>query len=152
MKDLESNAADAEVAALLRQSVGGLARRLRATRPDTGVSLTGLSILGLLYRRGAMTPSALAGEERIQPQSLTRVLAALEEKALIARQADPTDRRQVIVHITDTGRRVLREDARLREAWLRQAIARLSPTEREVLRLAAGLMEQLGQTTGTGED
>lgn len=137
-----------DLAGLLRRGVGALARRLRATRPEGGVSLTGLSLLGRLHLGGPATPSALAGEERIQPQSLTRVLAALESRDLIERHSDPADRRRVLIRITDAGRAVLREDARLKEAWLERALSRLSPTERELLRLAAGLMERMTEEEG----
>jgi len=136
---------DAALAGLLRQSVGALSRSLRGARAETGVGLTGLSILGRLHLGGDATPSALAAQERTQPQSLTRVLAQLEEKALIERHPDPSDRRQVIVRITPAGRALLREDARAREAWLAEAITRLTPTERGVLRLAADLMRRLAE-------
>src|SRR5258707_15424833 len=104
---LPENTANAEVAALLRQSAGALSRRLRATRIEPGVSLTSLSVLGRLHRSGDMTPSALAAQERVLPQSLTRILAALEGKGLIERQSDPADRRQVLVRITVEGRMIL---------------------------------------------
>lgn len=141
---------DAETASLLRQAVGSLARRLRTTRkshgqPDDGISLTGLSLLGRLHQSGPLTPSTLAADEGMQPQSLTRVLAMLEEKGLIRRSGDPTDRRQVLVFLTDQGTALLRNHARQREAWLREALQTLSPAERGLLRLAAGLMLDLSR-------
>lgn len=142
---IDRTAHDAETIGLLRQGVSALARRLRATRQDSGVSLTGLSVLGRLHHTGARTPSALAADERMQPQSLTRVLAALDDKGLITKDADPSDRRQILVRLTEAGTAVLRADARQREAWLTTALSRLSPTERDLLRLAAGLMLDLAR-------
>ncbi|MBP2302263.1 MarR family winged helix-turn-helix transcriptional regulator [Azospirillum picis] len=145
---------DAETASLLRQAVGTLSRRLRQAGKSQGdpqegpVSLAGLSVLARLHRGGARTPSALAIEEHMQPQSLTRVLAALEEKGFISRSADPADRRQVLVRLTEDGTALLREEARRRDEWLRSALATLSPTERDLLRLAAGLMLDLDARTG----
>ncbi|CAO3419430.1 MarR family winged helix-turn-helix transcriptional regulator [Azospirillum endophyticum] len=136
---------DEQTASLLRQAIGSLSRRLRATGKTRGrmgdaVGLTALSVLSRLHHMGPRTPSALAADEDMQPQSLTRVLAALEDKGLIDRSGDPQDRRQVLIRLTEDGLSLLREEARHREAWLRRALAPLSPTEREVLRLAAGLM------------
>ena len=137
------NSPSAHIAHELRQGVVTLARRLRATQSDVALSGMSLSILGRLHRDGEANPSALAAQEHMQPQSLTRVLAALEERELIERLPDPRDGRQVRIRITKAGRLALREDAKLKEAWLAAAIERLSPTEREVLRLAGDLMRQM---------
>jgi DNA-binding MarR family transcriptional regulator len=121
-----------------------LNRRLRAERIGYGLSLNRLSLLGLLCHNGPMTATALAAAERLQPQSLTRMLARLESDELIVRRPDETDRRQVLIDVTQKGVAVLAEDTRRREAWLAGAMAeRLTPTERELLRLAAGLMDRL---------
>jgi DNA-binding MarR family transcriptional regulator len=136
---------EAQVAAgVLRQGMAQLARRLRAERVSHGLSRSRLSLLNLLALNGPMTASAMAAAERLQPQSLTRMLTRLENDGLIVRSPDDTDRRQVRIDITREGVAVLDEDTRRREAWLATAMAeRLTPTERELLRLAAGLMERL---------
>lgn len=132
------------VASALREGMARLNRRLRAERLGHGLSLNRLSLLGLLCRNGAMTATALAAVERLQPQSLTRMLARLESEQLIVRRPDDNDRRQILIDITPSGAAVLAEDTRRREAWLAGVMAeRLTLTEREVLRLAAGLMERL---------
>ncbi len=133
----------ARIAQELRQGIVTLARRLRATQSEVALSSMSLSILSRLHRGGETTPSALAALEHMQPQSLTRVLAALEEHQLIERAPDPSDGRRVLVRITKAGRIALREDAKLKEVWLAAAIEKLSPTEREVLRLAGELMRQM---------
>jgi DNA-binding MarR family transcriptional regulator len=100
-----------------------------------------VAVLGRLYRAGTHTPKALTEAERIQPQSLTRVLATLQERGLINRAPDPADGRQSLVDITAKGRATLQEYTEQRERWLAEAMAEtLSPTERELLRLAAELM------------
>jgi len=131
-------------AAVLREAMGQLGRRLRAERVGYGLSRSRLSLLTLLSRNGPMTASAMAAAERLQPQSLTRKLSRLEDDGLILRSPDDKDRRQVRIMITDKGAAVVEEDTFRREAWLAKAMAeRLTPTERELLRLAAGLMERL---------
>ncbi|HEY4343603.1 MAG TPA: MarR family transcriptional regulator [Parvibaculum sp.] len=138
-----SDQKSAGIAAALREGVTALSRHMRAARPAAGLSATSLIVLSRLHRGGEMTPTLLASLDKMQPQSLTRVLAALEERELIRRVPDPTDGRRVPVRITQAGRLVLREDSRLREAWLSRALEKLSPTEREVLRLAADLMQRM---------
>jgi DNA-binding MarR family transcriptional regulator len=87
---------------------------------------------------------ALAELERIQPQSLTRVLADLVEEGLISRRPDPDDGRRQLLEITPDGRAALTGDMQMRDAWLAKAMdSELSDAERELLRTAAKLMERL---------
>lgn len=136
---------DSELASGLRISVMRLARRLRAHRLDSGLSLTQLAALATLDRHGAMSPGELAEHERVQPPSMTRVIALLEGRGLVTRVPHPTDGRQRIVTATPEGRGLLREDRRRREAWLACRLAELDAEERAVLRAAAPVLERLGQ-------
>lgn len=134
------------IAAVLRRGTMRLARRLRMERPDTGVPSLELSVLAHLNRRGSMTAGEIAAAERVQPQTLTRTLAALEGKGEIRRQADPADRRRSALSITAAGREVLVTDMRQRDSWLALAMAEeLTPTERRLLYLAGELMEHLAE-------
>ena len=83
-----------EALAILR-AVLSLGRRLRAERPDGAVPLAALGILVTLARSGPMVATRLAAEERLQPQSLTRIVARLEEGGVIARTRSTTDRREI---------------------------------------------------------
>ena len=133
-----------ELAGQLRTSVARLSRRLRAERGAQDVSLVQLSVLGTLLRQGAMSVGDLAAEEHTQVQSLTRPLADLERRGLVTRRPDPDDGRRVIVESTRAGRTVLRTDPVQRRAWLAKAIeAKMTPTERELLGLAAQLLDRL---------
>ena len=103
---------DLGLATALRISVSRLARRLRAERLAGGVgrelSDTQFAALAALERHGAMTPGGLADHEKVQPPSMTRVMAVLEERALVMRAPHPTDRRQVMLTVTDSGREMVR--------------------------------------------
>lgn len=137
---------DTALASELRTSVMRLARRLRRMRTDTSLSLGQLAALGTLDRHGAMAPGELAEHERVQPPSMTRIVKALEAEGYVSRCAHPTDGRQVVVSLTDAGRRLLREDRRQREAWLAQRLRDLSSQDREVLHQAAEVLDRLGRS------
>lgn len=136
---------DTELASMLRISVMRLARRLRAHRLDSGLTLTQLAALATLERHGPMTPGELAVHEKVQPPSVTRVIAVLESRELASRTAHPTDGRQQIVAVTTAGKGLLREDRRRREAWLSRQLAELSAADRALLRAAGPVLERLGQ-------
>jgi len=137
----------AELASELRISVMRLTRRLRAERPDIGLSLTQISALGTIDRHGPMTPREVADHEGVQPPSMTRVLALLEDRGLIVRIAHPSDGRQQLVSLAHAGHDLLREDRRRREAWLALRLAELSPAERAVLYAAVPIIDRITQTT-----
>ncbi len=133
----------AELASTLRVSVMRLSRRLRAERLQTDLSLNQLATLGTLDRHGPLTPRELAEHERVQPPSLTRVLAGLEERGLILRTPHETDGRQHLVSLTAEANALLREDRRRRDAWLARRLAELTQEERDVLYAAAPVIERL---------
>jgi DNA-binding MarR family transcriptional regulator len=141
---------DAGLASALRISVSRLARRLRAERLakglEPGLSDTQLAALAALERHGDMTPGELADHEKVQPPSMTRVIAALEERGLVMRSPHATDRRQVELTVTDSGRAVVQQSRKLREAWLAQRLRELTPQDRATLRAAAPILEKLSQS------
>ena len=141
---------DAGLASALRISVSRLARRLRAERAVHGLqpelSDTQLGALATLERHGAMTPGELAEHEKVQPPSMTRVIAVLEERSLVMRAPHATDRRQVVLTVTAAGTEVVQQSRRLREAWLARRLRELTPQERAKLRAAAPILERLSQS------
>ena len=131
------------LASTLRLSVMRLARRMRAQRADTSLTLSQISALATLERHGSLTPGELAAHEKVQPPSMTRLVARLEEAALVLRTPHPTDRRQVLLTLSPAGQELLREDRRRRDVWLAQRLRELDPAEVEILRQAAGVLDKL---------
>ncbi len=133
-------------ATLILRSVLLLGRRLRAARAEGPHSLSTIAILATLHRLGPMPAWRLALEEHLQPQSVTRIIAALERDELISRTRSETDRREIELSITPHGRTVLSEDIGSRRAWLEKAMdARLTPEERTTLMEASEIMLKLAQ-------
>jgi DNA-binding MarR family transcriptional regulator len=115
-------------------------------RFERAVTSAELSVLGLLRREGPMSAGELACAERVQPQSLTRTLAALEARGGIHRHPDPADRRRSVLSITEAGREILLADVAQRDSWLAMAIAeQLSPAETHLVMMAGELMERLAK-------
>ena len=133
-----------ETAVAMRRAVSKLGLRLRAERPGHEPGRLALSLLGHLYRHGPMSAGELAGAERLQPQSVTRALAALDERGLISRSRNHDDRRRQLIQLTEPGIALLADYARDSDTWLAQAMARtLTPAECGLLRLAADLLDQM---------
>src|SRR6476660_8205052 len=127
---------DAELASELRLSVMRLRRRLANERhPDNELSLNQMAVLGALSRAGELTVGELAARERVQPPSMTRTVGCLADGGYVERRASESDRRQVIVAITDKGRRTVKADRARRDEWRALRLAALTPDERAALRV-----------------
>jgi DNA-binding MarR family transcriptional regulator len=119
------------LASELRLILGRLIRRMRS---EGRIPIAQLAVLGRLDRGGPATVSALATAERVRPQSMSQTVSELEADGLLTRRPDPTDRRQLLVELTDAGHATLADERRHREGWLARAIAEdLSPAERRAL-------------------
>ena len=132
-----------QVAVLLRDAITRVNRRLRQTRPVGDITIAQISALQSLDTAGALTPRELADLERVQPPTMTRIVARLEEKALVARTPHPTDGRQVILAPSPAGRAMLAEYRRVRDEWLAQRLAKLSADERDTVQRAAEILSRI---------
>src|SRR5215470_2142245 len=97
----------AGLAANLRDAITRINRRMRQTRPAGELTVAQVSALWSLDNAGAMTPRELADVERVQPPTMTRIVARLEENGLVQRTPHPTDGRQVILAPSPAGRELL---------------------------------------------
>ena len=135
----------ARTAVLLREAITRVNRRLRQTRPVADLTIAQISALQSLYNAGALTPRELSDVERVQPPTMTRIVARLEERALVQRTPHPSDGRQVILAPSLPGRRLLEDYLRARDEWLAQRLSRLAPEDRETLRRAADLLNRIAR-------
>jgi DNA-binding MarR family transcriptional regulator len=139
----EPESTEPSLASRLRLAVVRLNRRLRAQRTNSSVTLTQVSALSALRKCGALTPGELAAKEGVQPPSMTRVIAALEDYGFVSRRPHPTDGRQAIVELTDQGTAYLRAEVSAREAWLDSRLADLDDNDRELLARAADIIDRM---------
>ena len=133
----------AALAHALRLAVMRLSRRLRNQRVNTSVTLTHLAALSTLKRHGPMSPGELAGHERVQPPSMTRVVASLAELGFVARDAHPADGRQVLVSVSPSGAELIEAERRASQEWLKNRLSQLNADQRKALLVAADLMSVL---------
>ncbi|WP_337997280.1 MarR family transcriptional regulator [Oleispirillum naphthae] len=121
-----------------------LSRDLRAARRDGALPGTKLMVLACLRRGAAPTAAEIAAALRVQPQSLTRLLAEMEASGLIRRSPDAADRRKSRIRLAEAGAAALAADLGERRERLSDAVARtLSPAEAAMLSDAAELLERL---------
>ena len=128
----------------LRLAVLRLSRRLRQETTGSGeITPSQMSALAVLAQHGELTLGELASIERIAPPSMTRIAARLEEKGLLERRPDVSDRRVARVAISAAGQQLLRNSRERGDAFVSSRLAALSPEEQEVLARAVPLLERL---------
>jgi DNA-binding MarR family transcriptional regulator len=134
-----------QLAPMVRDAITRLNRRVRQTRPVGDLTATQINALTSLELAGALTPRELADVERVQPPTMTKIIAKLEERGLVQRSPHPTDGRQVILATTEAGRAMLAQFERARDEWLASRLAELRPEERDTLRRAAEILRELAR-------
>lgn len=130
----------------LRESMMAVTRQLRRHRPDNGLTLSQMQLLGEISRAGVTTPAELGVRLHVKVQSLTDSLNELVARALIVRRPDETDRRRQLVEMTAEGTTLLEADRAERDAWLHQTMRdSLSELEFDLLMLVAPILRKVAE-------
>lgn len=135
----------ADLAPALRMAVARLARRLRLEDAGSGTTFSQLSALAVIEMYGPILLGDLAARERVQPPTVTRLVANLEGRGLVVRAGDPLDKRMFRVAITTAGERVLAKSRERRTAFLATTLRTLDPADRDALRQAIPILEQIAE-------
>lgn len=90
-----------------------------------------------------MTPGALAGKERVQPPSMTRVIASLTDLGMVVRKPHPTDGRQIIVSLSESGEALIADETDARERWITEQLKALDQTQIATLRDAVVILRDI---------
>jgi DNA-binding MarR family transcriptional regulator len=125
-----------------------LEARANAALKPLGLHYTDLDVLATLRRGGRpyrRTPTELRDSVLITSGAMTACLDRLERNGLIARVADPHDRRSSAAELTTEGRKLIDKAIAVRFAEAAQAMDGLS--EAEQARLAT-LLKKLGHALG----
>jgi DNA-binding MarR family transcriptional regulator len=134
----------AQLASALRLSLLRAARRLRSQRVNTAVTLSQLSALATVGKHGPLSAGEIATIERVQPPSMTKILASLEQSGWLERSSQPEDRRQSIIAITPAGRQLLDDETRARDEWLAKRLVEFSADDLRKLGEAVEVLDRLG--------
>jgi DNA-binding MarR family transcriptional regulator len=94
--------ASSELAARLRVTIGRLQRQIRR-RAVGGLTLSQVSALVSVEQYGPLRAGDLAVRESVSAPTMTRILTVVEERGLVERRVDPTDRRASSIALTRAG-------------------------------------------------
>ncbi|MFJ9412945.1 MarR family winged helix-turn-helix transcriptional regulator [Streptomyces sp. NPDC101227] len=126
--------------------------KLLRKRANEGLRAQGLTmargkLMAVLHHTGPVRISVIAAKLGIAARSVTEAVDALERDGLVTRQPDPTDRRAVLVALTERGTTVIREAEGPRRAVVNGLFSALDADDRaELLRL----LDILGRAADEG--
>ncbi|HEX6507434.1 MAG TPA: MarR family transcriptional regulator [Chloroflexota bacterium] len=139
-EDFEDEFPDARRAAtlcaatLLRTANRLLAEIDRRRRSIADLSATGFEILAIVEGAGEpLTPHVIADRLLVTSGTMTSLLDTLERRGLIRRVPHPSDRRKLLIEITDEARTIVDRMLPRVHGASRDAFATLSDTECETL-------------------
>lgn len=136
-------------AARLRMVLARVARRLRR-EAGGDLSPTLGAALSTIEAHQPITPGELAERELVRPPTVTRIVAQLEARGLIAKVTDAADRRSSLISLTPRGAAALAELRSRGAVFLAEQLRALSAEELAALRVAADVLERIVAPTEGG--
>ena len=134
-----------QLADALHSAAIHLLRRLRKSDAASGLSPARLSALSVIAFGGPLRISDLARAEQVRTPTMTPIVSALEEQALIVRETDARDARAAILRATAKGQKLMAEGRARRVATLARQLRALPARDRAVLTRAAVLLQNLAR-------
>jgi MarR family transcriptional regulator, 2-MHQ and catechol-resistance regulon repressor len=108
-----------------------------------GIGFSDFAVLELLLHKGPTPVNRIGEKVRLTSGSITVAIDRLERKHLVERRNDPLDRRARVVHLTESGRKLISCAFADHERALDSAMSALSEGERmEAMRI----LKKLGLT------
>jgi DNA-binding MarR family transcriptional regulator len=134
----------AVLAGELRVALASVVRRLREQAEGTDLTRSQTSVLLRLEREGPATATALARAEGVRPQSMAKIVQALEAAGLVGGAPDPKDGRKTLLSLTEAAREEFRAGRLAKQDWLAKAIdGALTPEEAARLASVTDLLRRL---------
>ena len=132
------------LAAQMRTVFRKLKLRVREHGGGNNLTPSQTAVLLRLEKDGAATVSSLARAEGMRPQSMSAIVAPLQDSGLIRGVPDPSDGRQTLMSLTPKCLKWLQEGRAARQDWLTAIISeKLSVHEQEKLQAALELLARL---------
>ncbi|KGN30620.1 MarR family transcriptional regulator [Knoellia sinensis KCTC 19936] len=125
----------------LRLACMRISRRVRYESTDS-IAPHQFSVMCRL-EESPRSPGELAEIERVSAPSMTRTVGGLVERGWVERAPHPTDKRQVVVTLTDDARKALKDTRRKRDAWMAVRVSNLDPEEQAILLRASEILTKV---------
>lgn len=108
-----------------------------------GISLARFDLLAQLEREGGvLTMTDASRRMMVTNGAITGLVDRLAQEGFVMREAHPTDRRTILVRLTEEGRRRFLDMAREHETWIAGLLSGLDTREKEQLLSGLGALKR----------
>jgi DNA-binding MarR family transcriptional regulator len=135
---------------LLKRTYALLEATIESELARLGVTGREFGVLTLLDAEGPASQQRLAGRIGVDRTTMVALIDALEEKRLVIRHRDPSNRRAYLLEVTAAGRKRLRDALKAVQRAEQAALAPLSGTESATLTRALQCVVQAGPIDSSG--
>lgn len=127
-----SRSATLVAANLVRIATALLAEIERPPREVAGLSVSAFQVLVILDGAGKpLTGQAIAEQLLVTSASMTSLLDTLQRRDLVERRPHPTDRRKVLIHLTEQAQSTVDQQLPAVHSAIAEAMSDLTAAERE---------------------
>lgn len=117
----------------LRQILRATEISARALAKNCGLTPSQLILMQVIDRSREATPGYLAKEVSLSQATVTAVLDKLEQRELLVRRRDTTDKRRIYVQLTDMGETTIRDAPDSLQEGFQAGFAQLADWEQAFL-------------------
>src|SRR3989441_2882680 len=114
---------------VLARAFDAVERHSRVSIARFGLGTTEFGVLEVLYHKGELPVCEVQRRILVESSSTTYVVDKLVKRGLVRRRHSNADRREVLLALTPTGRRLIQTIFPTHAAAMRQAVAALTPRE-----------------------
>jgi DNA-binding MarR family transcriptional regulator len=124
-----------QLSSSLREVVAAIHKGLRKQSTSvSSYSMTEIETVAHLFRNSSLLPTELATLTRVKTQSMSQILAKMEEQGIIKRTPSKEDRRKVYISLTASGKKMVEQTRYERDEWLKGKIEKtLTDKEKDLL-------------------
>lgn len=123
---------------------------VRSRMQEPGVSYARMRLLGALHCGGPKIMSSISDELGVTRRNVTALVDALEEEDLVRRLPHPTDRRAIVIELTDEGGRTMDTLYDKHRRAAAELFVGLSEEDRRELVRLLGLLREVLRGEGGG--
>lgn len=87
----------------MMRAADAVTTRMHRHLMDTGLTLSQFGVLEVLYHKGPLCQRDIGQKILKTSGNMTMVIDNLEKRGLVGREKDPTDRRRMVVRLTEEG-------------------------------------------------
>ena len=110
-----------------------ISRRLARAYADENITIPEWRVLAVISQANAMAARDVVAKTPLDKMAVSRAVASLEEKGLVERQSDPTDKRVAALRLSAQGRALFARVAGLALDYETRLLATLTPEEQDAL-------------------